>query len=208
MSVAVARQTGVARREALLDAALRCFEQKGVLHTGIEDVRKAAGASPSSVYHLFADFPALVAALLERTFERLTTSVTARVVATRTARTAVRTLVEAHLTWVFEHEAEARFLYQGLALELDGEHRAALRASKARLKAGMMAHLAGLGVFTKAGPPEVMVDVVLLGPAHQACRAYFSAPGSVDPAWMRRALPDLAWRSVGARPRARVRAAG
>ena len=37
--MAVARQSGVARREALLDAALRCFEQRGLLRTGIEDVR-------------------------------------------------------------------------------------------------------------------------------------------------------------------------
>ncbi|WP_437577671.1 TetR/AcrR family transcriptional regulator [Sorangium sp. So ce887] len=190
--MAVARQNGVARREALLDAALRCFEQRGLLRTGIEDVRKEAGASPSSVYHLFEDFPALVSALLERTFERLLGYVTARVLAARTARSAVRTLVEAHLAWVFDHEAEARFMYQALALELDGHHRAALRDTKARLKAEVMAHLAELGVFSGARSSEVMVDVVLLGPAHQACRSYLSAPGAVDPRWMKAALPDLA----------------
>ncbi|WP_437812924.1 TetR/AcrR family transcriptional regulator [Sorangium sp. So ce1078] len=190
--MAVARQSGVARREALLDAALRCFAQRGLLRTGIEDVRKEAGASPSSVYHLFEDFPALVAALLARTFERALGYVTARVLAARTARTAVRTLVEAHLTWVFEHEAEARFMYQALALELDGHHRAALRDEKARLKAEVTAHLSELGVFAGARSSEVMVDVVLLGPAHQACRLYLSAPGAVDPAWMKATLPDLA----------------
>ncbi|KYF75376.1 hypothetical protein BE18_12600 [Sorangium cellulosum] len=190
--MAVARQSGVARREALLDAALRCFEQRGLLRTGIEDVRKEAGASPSSVYHLFEDFPALVAALLERTFERLLGDVTARVRAARTARSAVRALVSAHLTWVLDHEAEARFMYQALALELDGHHRAALRETKARLKAEMTAHLAELGVLSGGRSSEVMVDVVLLGPAHQACRAYFSAPGAVDPAWMKATLPDLA----------------
>lgn len=197
MSVAGTRQSGVARREALLDAALVCFEARGVLRTGIEDIRKAAGASPSSVYHLFADFPALVAALLERTFERLISEVTTRVLATRTARTAVRTLVEAHLTWVFEHEAEARFMYQALALELDGQHRAELRASKARLKAGLLARLTELGVLSGPLASEVMLDVVLLGPAHQACRAWLSAPGSVDPKWMKATLPELAWRSAG-----------
>ncbi|WP_437967493.1 TetR/AcrR family transcriptional regulator [Sorangium sp. So ce260] len=190
--MALARQSGVARREALLDAALRCFAQEGLLRTGIEDVRKEAGASPSSVYHLFEDFPALVAALLARTFARALGYVTARVLAARTARSAVRTLVEAHLTWVFEHEAEARFMYQALALELDGHHRAALRDEKARLKAEVTAHLSGLGVFSGARSSEVMVDVVLLGPAHQACRLYLSAPGAVDPAWMKATLPDLA----------------
>lgn len=195
--MAVARQNGVARREALLDAALRCFEQRGLLRTGIEDVRKEAGASPSSVYHLFEDFPALVAALLERTFERLVGYVAARVLAARTARSAVRTLVEAHLTWVFDHEAEARFMYQALALELDGHHRAALRETKARLKAEVIAHLSELGVFSGARSSEVMVDVVLLGPAHQACRAYLSGSGAVDPTWMKATLPELACAAMG-----------
>ncbi|WP_437589769.1 TetR/AcrR family transcriptional regulator [Sorangium sp. So ce1000] len=190
--MAVPRQSGVARREALLDAALRCFEQRGLLRTGIEDVRKEAGASPSSVYHLFEDFPALVVALLERTFERLLGYVTARVLAARTARSAVRTLVDAHVAWVFDNEAEARFMYQAVALELDGHHRAALLDKKARLKAEVIAHLSALGVSSGAGSAEVMVDVVLLGPAHQACRMYLSAPGAVDPAWMKATLPELA----------------
>lgn len=106
----------------------------------------------------------------------------------------MRALVEAHLTWVLDHdhEAQARFMYQALALELDGHHRAALLDTKARLKADMMAHLAKLGVLSGARSSEVMADVVLLGPAHQACRAYFYAPGAVDPAWMKATLPDLA----------------
>ncbi|HWK88964.1 MAG TPA: TetR/AcrR family transcriptional regulator [Longimicrobium sp.] len=194
--MAVVRQNGVARREALLDAALRCFNERGLMRTGIEDIRKAAGASPSSVYHLFEDLPALVAALLGRTFERLHGAMAPRVLATRTARTAVRTLVEAHLSWVIENEAEARFMYQALALELDGEHRGALKALKTRLKAEMAAHLAELGVFEGMQPSELMLDVVLLGPVHQACRLYVSSPGSVDPKWMLATLPDLAWRSV------------
>ncbi|WP_437974428.1 helix-turn-helix domain-containing protein [Sorangium sp. So ce295] len=78
-----------------MDAALRCFEQRGLLRTGIENVRKEAGASPSSVYHLFEDFPALVASLLERFFERLVEYVTGRVLVATTERSAVRTMVQA-----------------------------------------------------------------------------------------------------------------
>ena len=166
------------------------------MRTGIEDIRKAAGASPSSVYHLFKDLPALVAALLQRTFERRQGFVAPRVLATRTARTAVKALIEAYLSWVFENEAEARFMYQAIALELDGEHRGTLRALKMQLKEEMVAHLTGLGVFEATRPPELTLDVVLLGPVHQACRMYLSSPGSVDPKWMRATLPELAWRGV------------
>lgn len=194
------RQNGVARRETLLDAALECFERRGLLRTGIEDVRKAARASPSSVYHLFPDFPALIAALLERTFTRLISHITARVLANKTPRTAVRALVEAHLMWVFEHESEARFMYQAVALELDGHHRTALLATKLRLKAELMTHLRKLGVFSGTSWPEAMADVVLLGPAHQACRAYLAAPDNTARAWMQATLPELAWRSARTKP--------
>src|SRR5437016_3957364 len=119
----VARPQGTARREALLDAALVCFEQQGLVRTGIEDIRKAAGASPSSVYHLFRGLPELIAALLERTFTRRYSLVSAKVLKAKTAKTAVFALVEAHLSWVFAHPAEARFMYRALALDLIDPHR-------------------------------------------------------------------------------------
>ena len=40
-----ARRDGLERRETILDAALACFSRRGVLGTGIEDVRAAAKAS-------------------------------------------------------------------------------------------------------------------------------------------------------------------
>jgi len=48
-----------------------CFSQRGLLGTRIEDIRRAAGASPSSVYNLFDGLPSLTVALLARTFGRL-----------------------------------------------------------------------------------------------------------------------------------------
>jgi hypothetical protein len=103
--------------------------------------------------------------------------VTARVLATKSTRAAVRTLVEAHLDWVLEHEAEARFIYQALALELDGGHRAELRAAKARLKQELHAHLTELGLFAGVRSPELTLDVVLLGPTHPG------VPGVLRRAW-------------------------
>ena len=71
-----------------------------------------------------------------------------------------------------------------------------------------MAHLSELGVFPGARSSEVMVDVVLLGPAHQACRVYLSAPGAVDPTWMRATLPELACGAMGGEDRAARRFRG
>ena len=187
------RQNGAVRREALLDAALGCFAKQGLVRVGIEDIRKAAGASPSSVYHLFQGLPELIAALLERTFVRRYAEVTSRVLKARTARSAVVALVNAHLSWVFANPAEARFMYQALALELDGGQREQLRAMKERLKAELTAHLVQLGVLPDRRGADGMIDIVLLGVTHQACRAWLSAPKSMDVRWMKWTLPRLAW---------------
>lgn len=190
-----ARADGLRRREELLDAALRCFDHRGVLATGIEEIRKEAGASPSSVYHHFDGLSGLTVALLVRTFDHALSHITERVLATRTAETAVRALVDTFLEWALDHPEEARFMYQAMALEL-GEDRKALLAKKAELQRPLFEHLAR---FAQTGDlpnwPPLTLDIVLLGPSHDACRRYLSG-ADLDAGWMRKKLPELAWRSV------------
>lgn len=184
------------RREELLDAALGCFAERGVLGTGIEDVRRAAGASPSSVYHLFGGFDGIVVALLSRTFERSIAHLTARVTAARTGEEAVHALVDGHLEWVVDHPDEARFMYQAMSVELAGESRAAVLEVKDGLKRALLDRLAR---FVESGElpawPPLTLEFVLLGPAHEACRRYLAGE-DVDPLWLRANLPALAWRSI------------
>lgn len=192
------RKDGQARREALLDAALRCFSERGVAATGIEDIRRAAGASPSSVYHQFRGLPDLMLALLLRTFERSYGELTTRVRRTRTAKGAVEALVSGHIHWVLGHRDEARFMYQALSLELGSEVTDELQAQKARMLAPILGHVSQ---FVEDGTlpnwPPLLLDIVLLGPAHEASRR-FLAGAAIDPDWMRKTLPKLAWRSVSA----------
>jgi AcrR family transcriptional regulator len=190
------RIDGQRRRDALLDAALVCFAERGILGTGIEQIRKQAGASPSSVYHQFDGMPPLVLALLIRTFERLFAHLGARVCATTNARAAVTALVDGHLEWVLRHKREARFMYQAMALELGADEHGTLPAAKARLLEPIVAHL---GRFVAAGAlpawSPLVYDLVLLGPSHEACRRHL-AGADVDATWMRAALPELAWKCV------------
>lgn len=191
-----ARRDGVRRREELLDAALRCFADKGLLTTGIEDIRKAAGASPSSVYHLFGGLPDLVAALLVRTFGRVCSQLAADVTAARTARDAVHALVRSHLDWVAAQPDEARFMYQAMALELAADHAERLAAAKRELQEPISVHLAA---FVAAGElpgwAPGQLETVLLGPSHELSRRWL-ATRQGDLAWARATLPEVAWRAV------------
>ncbi|WP_233278305.1 TetR/AcrR family transcriptional regulator [Myxococcus stipitatus] len=184
------------RRDALLDAALRCFAERGLLGTGIEEIRKAAGASPSSVYHLFDGLPDLTLALLLRTFERLFTHLVSRVVPTATAEAAVVALVDGHLEWILSHRDEGRFMYQAMAVELGTDAAEVLLARKAELLAPIVQHVARFVSEGSLPPwPPLLLDVVLLGPSHEACRRFLGG-APLDPVWMRSQLPKLAWRSV------------
>jgi AcrR family transcriptional regulator len=192
------RRDGVRRRDELLDAALTCFSEHGLLGTRIEDIRRAAGASPSSVYNLFDGLPSLTAALLARTFERLFAHVTSRARAEDHPDGAVRALVDGHLEWVLGHEDEARFMYGAMALELATAQREELAELKANLAVPVMEHLASLaGEGALPAWPASTLEFIVLGPAHEACRRYLAGT-PVDLAGLRGLLPDVAWNSVHA----------
>ena len=57
---------GEATRQRIVDAAAELIHEKGVAHTTVEEVRDAANASSSQLYHYFDDKPALVRAVIER----------------------------------------------------------------------------------------------------------------------------------------------
>jgi len=193
---AARRRDGLRRRDELLDAALGCFARRGLLGTRIEDIRRAAGASPSSVYNLFDGLPSLTAALLARTFERLFAHVASRVLAEDRLDAAVRALVDGHLQWVLGHEDEAAFMYGAMALELAKAEREELAELKTRLAVPLMEHLASLAAENAWPPwPASTLEFIVVGPAHEACRRYL-AGAPVDLAGLRQLLPNVAWESV------------
>jgi AcrR family transcriptional regulator len=192
------RRDGLRRRDELLDAALTCFSERGLLGTRIEDIRRAAGASPSSVYNLFDGLPSLTVALLARTFERLSAHLTSRTRAEDRPDAAIHALVDGHLQWVLGHEDEAGFMYQAMALELATAQRKELSELKAKLAVPVIEHLASLaGEGALPAWPASTLEFIVLGPAHEACRRYLAGT-PVDLAGLRGLLPEVAWKSVSA----------
>jgi AcrR family transcriptional regulator len=194
------RKDGARRLDDLLDAALRCFEARGVLGVGIEDIRREAGASPSSVYNLFTDIDEIMLALLVRVFEALFAELAQRVCRTRTAESAVRTLVESHIAWIEQHPAEGRYMYQATMLEARGLRKEARQRLIAAKAIGLEPVLAHLRPFIERGEiPALspsMLDVVLLGAAHEGLRRWLAGAEDLAPAKLRKSLPALAWRSI------------
>lgn len=192
------RKNGAQRRDEILDAALACFVERGVLATGIEDIRKAANASPSSIYHQFAGLPEIVRALVERIAASQYTALAEAVNEATSLETAVRASVTGLLAWTFANPAEARFMYQAFAMELAGPERRKLEAAK---HAQRGVYEDALHQWLEESPiaawSTLELGILVLGTAHQACRIYLSGQ-KLDPAWMKDVLPTLAWTSVDA----------
>lgn len=191
-----ARRDGVSRRASILDAALVVFARKGVFAAGIEDVRKEAAASPSSLYHQFESIEDIVLALLERVFTDLFAHLERHVAETRTAEGAVVALVDGHLAWIAAHPDEGRFMYQAMSVPLSPQRTKRLGEHKAKALAGVVAVFEQhIEAGTLPRFPVIAFDIVLLGPAHEACRRWL-AGAPLEMSWIRATLPALAYASI------------
>lgn len=190
------RKDGDKRRDAILDAALACFVERGLLATGIEDIRKAASASPSSIYHQFKGISEIVLALVERVAASLYTSLANAVAEATSLEHAVRASVTGLLAWTFANPDEARFMYQAFAMELGGPERRKLEAVKhAQREIYEEAVHQWLEESPLATWSSLELGTLLLGQTHQACRIYLTGQ-NIDPHWMRETLPTAAWLAV------------
>lgn len=157
------------RREAILDAALRAFLDRGVADAPIEDICLRAGASVGSVYHHFGDKGGLAGAVY----------------------------VEAHLRWCLRDRPDfARFLlFQGDAArgaavealdELNREFFAeVLRWWRPHARYGALREL-----------DLDLVYALWLGTAQEYCRLRLAGRTAVAPDHARPALADAAWQSL------------
>jgi AcrR family transcriptional regulator len=194
---AIANQkTAAVRRRAILDAALRCFADKGYAATWIQDVRELSGASTGSIYHHFGNKEGLAAALYLDGLERYQRTILARLEAAPHAEAGVRGVIEEHFAWVRANPELARFL----AIRLDPAVLVAARSDIRRLNREFSSRArAWLEAERDAGalanaPVEVLMACVL-GPCQALTRPTQGrepAVGSADVA----ALSQVVWQGV------------
>jgi AcrR family transcriptional regulator len=185
------------RKEAVLEAALSCFEELGYDHTSIEDIRLRSGASIGSIYHHFGRKEVIAAALYVDTLEHYRAGLRARVSEARSARSLVRGIVQYHLDWAADHPGRARYLVQMRRSESVKEIEPALRASTAAFLREMRAQLHKWRDDVLELPTGVFAAVVM-GPAQEMLRQWVQHPNEIDLRSVRDLLADAAWRAVRA----------
>ena len=185
------------RKQAILDAALHCFNAQGVEATTIEAIRERSGASVGSLYHHLGSKERIAAALF---IEGVTSH--ARLLASylegaRTAEEGVRAVVHAYVDWVSDNREHARFLLRsrGFVVATDGDATLArvneenFRAIKARFRPWIAE-----GAIRKL-PVECYVPL-LRGAAEDYARAFVGGRARTDIKVHREVFADAAWRAV------------
>src|SRR6266699_2582990 len=100
------------RRQAILEAALKCILLKSVAGTTIDDLRLRSGVSVGCIYHHFGSKEGLAAELYLHTLRDYQHAYLAALGTSRSARAGVEGAVRHHLRWVAASPNRARYLFR------------------------------------------------------------------------------------------------
>ncbi|MEV7789074.1 TetR/AcrR family transcriptional regulator [Streptomyces sp. NPDC088106] len=189
---------GEVTAEQLLDAALRVYGESGEQGLTVSAVTTASGVSPGSLYHHFGSMDGLLTALLMRWLERLLVEMVTALEQADSARTGIRSLVRAYLSFIRDHREAGLLLHSSRADELGMSQAKQLRdAQEARLtplSAWVSRHVASGEI---APLPVPILESLVLGPVVGASRRWLTL-GDIDLDETADVLPDRIWRSVAA----------
>ena len=186
----MATRQETSKRQALLDAALQCFLEHGVVETTMEHVLARSGASVGSLYHHFGGKEGLADSLYVECLSAYHHDAFARLDAAVDAEAGVRSVVEHHLDWIVGHTDRAKFL---LAYR-DHEIRAASEELRSlnRVFFGRLEHWIGERAAVTL-PPLPAVISQWIGPTHNFSRHWLTRQVRVGPDEVRSFLADSAW---------------
>ena len=178
----------------MLDAALDCFLQRGVVDTTVDEILQKSGASVGSLYHHFGGKEQLADALFAECLAAYHSAALARLEAAPNAEHGVRSIVEHHLDWIESNTASSQFV----VVYRDHELRPASPQLR-ELNHHFFGALERWLVTHAVAPIEAPLPTVIsqwLGPVRSFARHWLTGNVAVAPAGARRFLSDAAWQSL------------
>lgn len=181
------------KREAILDAALACFVDRGYHGTAVPQVAKKAGIAAGTIYHYFKGKEQLVNALYRQWKGEVARRVLTAFPAMQPVREQFRAMWETMVAFALEHPQAFAFLeLHHHSSYLDAESLAAENRLK-DFSASMMQSAQSRGEL-RPGPPKLLMELVF-GAFIGMMRAHWE--GRIDLTSDERALAEAAcWRVV------------
>ena len=194
----VKQRRGEETRRRLLDAALAVHATHGQEGFTVQAVLAESGVSLGSLYHHFTNVDGLAAALYSRCMADLLDGIVAALERARTARSGIRAVVTAYLTFVSTEPAKARFIHASAYASYLPAHAAAIAEMKtprtARMARWLAPHVAAGAIVDL---PDPLTEMLLIGPVAELSRRWLNG-AEFDLATAATLLPDRIWASLQA----------
>ncbi|MGQ0709381.1 MAG: TetR/AcrR family transcriptional regulator [Rhodoferax sp.] len=182
------------RQEAVLMAALACFNVQGVEAGSVAEICRRAAASVGSVYHHYGSKEGLAAAVYCEGLRRFQLGYRAVLEGLDDAHAGIVALVRFHMRWVVEHPDWARYLLRTRSDALQPQAQAQVAALNADFYQAMAAwfapHVASGALRVL---PAGLYGAVLVGPVQEWARGQLRTDA---PQWdeaVAGALADAIW---------------
>lgn len=185
------------RRRAILDAALVCFNEKGLAATSIEDIRLRSGASVGSIYHHFGNKEGIANALYDAGLAAYHDGLRPVFAADVGAEDLIRRVVGWHIQWSVANRELTRFLMTARrAPELMAGEVERRRETGRFLREGLAAleRHAAAGRL-RAFPVDLLLGL-LVGPAQEYLRAWLAGHARTPPDVAAERLAEAAWAAL------------
>lgn len=196
-----ATDAGERRRTEILEAALRCFDRRGISATTIEDIRAESGASIGSIYHQFDSKDEILACIYCQAVSAYGAGFTRALRSQPEPKRGLRAAVDFHIEWIESHQALARIMLHWDESELSEAGRVALNEESLRF-AGELARWLDEGVTSgtiRSMAPELSAALVL-GPLLEYSRRLVHHLTTSPLGEAGQGLADGIWRSLATDP--------
>lgn len=169
------------RRRQIIEAALACFTQNGIIDTTMEEIQHKAGVSNGSLYHHFKNKDQLVAAVYLEGILDYQTGLLEQVTKQVEARNGILALVRFHLGWVNEYPEWSAYLFQSRSDDFSSEIHRSIATANQRFFAELEAYF---HKFSEAGMLKNMSSSIrlslLLGPCQQFAQLMVNKNCAID----------------------------
>ena len=186
------------RRRQIIQAALECFNEMGLVDTTMGDIRTRSRASNGSIYHHFKSKDQLAAAVYLDGILDYQTGMIAALEEETDARKGIYGIIRYHLTWVQDHPDWARYLFQMRhAGFMGGEAESSITEANRTFSAGLGRFLS---IQVEAGLlrtlPRELYIAILLGPCQELARLWLSGSEGVDLETAVEEIAEAAWQAL------------
>lgn len=166
----------------ILDAALHLFTEQGFGATTVSAIRQEAQVSNGSFFHAFSSKDELGAELYLRTLISYHSTMIAPLSHPIEAKEGIELMIRAHLSWVVEEKAQAKFLFDQTQSSWLKPIRDRQQEANDRLQRTVSEWIKPLAKSGELVPMPVSLFMAqLIGPAQIMCRAWLSGRSRSDP---------------------------